>query len=94
ATPSAAQESDEGTRFVRKLWFITAAMVTFGIALILGSLATGAGPIFLVGGVLLVWSAIVKVIVLRVWSQTLGSPPPQPEPRRVGASGASIGQMT
>jgi hypothetical protein len=60
---------------VRNLWLITAAMIALGLALVLGGLATGLGPFLLVGGVLLIWSALVKAIVLRIWHATLGSPP-------------------
>lgn len=46
-------------------------MVLVGVALILGSLAAGLGPVALVGGVLLLWSGIVKAIALRIWRATL-----------------------
>ena len=46
-------------------------MVVVGGALILGSIAAGLSPVALVCGVLLLWSGIVKVIVLRIWRATL-----------------------
>jgi hypothetical protein len=56
----------------------TLAMVSAGGALILLSLAAGLGPIPLVAGVLLLWSGVVKLVVLRIWRHTLGTPaPPQ-----------------
>ena len=48
-------------------------MVLVGVALILGSAAAGLSPVALVCGVLLLWSGIVKVIVLRIWRATLAS---------------------
>ena len=46
-------------------------MVLAGIALVLGGIGTGLGPVALVSGVLLLWSGIVKIIVLRIWRGTL-----------------------
>jgi hypothetical protein len=79
---------------VRHLWLITATMIALGALMVLGSQAVGIGPVLLVGGLLLIWSALVKVIVLRVWRVTLGSPP-LPEPRRDGArAGSALGPST
>ena len=63
-------------RPMRKLWIVSAVMVTAGLILAVASFLAGLGPIALVCGVLLVWSGIVKVIVLRVWQETL--PPSDP----------------
>ncbi len=41
--------------------------------MIAGSVAAGLGPIALVCGVLMLWSGIVKAIVLRIWHTTLNS---------------------
>jgi len=60
---------------MRHLWLITAIMVVAGAAMILASLVAGAGPIILIGGVLLVWSGLIKTAVLRVWGVFLESPP-------------------
>ena len=46
-------------------------MVLAGIALIVGGVGTGLGPVALVCGVLLLWSGIIKIIVLRIWRETL-----------------------
>ena len=64
-------ESEVTIKFARFFWSITAAMVVGGIVLIAGSGAAGLGPIALVCGALMVWSGIVKAIVLRIWQTTL-----------------------
>jgi hypothetical protein len=56
---------------MRKLWIVSAIMVAAGLVLASASALAGLGPIALVCGVLLVWSGIIKVIVLRVWQKTL-----------------------
>ena len=56
-------------------------MVGLGVALALGGSVAGLGPIALVCGVLLVWSGIVKVVVLRVW-RTMLPADPEPEPTK------------
>jgi hypothetical protein len=66
---------------VKGLWVITGLMVGCGAVLVLGSAMAGLGPVALVCGVLLVWSGIVKVVVLRIWRATLSSAP-LPEPTR------------
>ena len=50
-------------------------MVLTGIALVLGGAAAGMGPVALVCGVLLFWSGLVKVVVLRIWRATLDADP-------------------
>jgi hypothetical protein len=52
------------------------------------------GPIALVCGVLLLWSGIVKAIVLRIWHTTLSAPSALEPDRRDGDSGTTIGQRT
>jgi hypothetical protein len=59
---------------MRYLWIIAGIMIVLGLLLALGSVTAGIGPIALVCGVLLLWSGIVKVIVLRVWQKTLQAP--------------------
>jgi hypothetical protein len=71
--PNKGLEGDEEIRLVNFFWIVSAAMVLLGVALILGSLAAGLGPIALVCGVLLLWSGIVKVIVLRIWRATIAT---------------------
>jgi hypothetical protein len=68
---------------VKKLWLVTNIMVACGLVLAIGGAVLGFGPVALICGVLLVWSGIVKVVVLRVWKSTL---PPGPPPRPARAS--------
>ena len=62
---------------MKKLWLATNVMVVCGIVLTFGAVVFGLGPVALVCGVLLIWSGIVKVIVLRVWRATLPAAPPR-----------------
>ena len=66
---------------VKGLWVIAVLMVSLGAVLVLGGAEGGLGPVALVCGVLLVWSGIVKLVVLRVWRATLPAAP-LPEPTR------------
>ena len=50
-------------------------MVLVGVALVMGGVVAGLGPVALVCGVLLLWSGIVKIIVLRIWHGTLRQHP-------------------
>jgi hypothetical protein len=64
------------------------------MVLISGSVVAGLGPIAMVCGVLLLWSGVVKAIVLRIWRTTLnGASAPDPA-RRDSSSGTVIGQRT
>ena len=54
---------------------ISTTMVLIGIALVLGGAVAGMGPVALVCGVLLFWSGIVKVVVLRIWRATIDAGP-------------------
>jgi hypothetical protein len=68
--------------------------VVGGALLIAGSGAVGLGPIALVCGVLMLWSGIVKAIVLRIWQTTLNSDS-APDHRRPDVdSGTAIGQRS
>jgi hypothetical protein len=69
-------------------------MVLGGVVLIVGSMLVGFGPIALVCGVLLIWSGIVKAVVLRIWHWTLSSPSAPDQDRRDGDSETAIGQRT
>jgi len=46
-------------------------MFLVGAGLVAASFLAGTGPIALVCGLLLIWSGIVKIIVLRIWQRTL-----------------------
>lgn len=63
---------------MRYLWLITLSMVLCGAVLALGSLIMGLGPAALVCGTLLVWSGIVKAIVLGIWRNMLDTRPAAP----------------
>jgi hypothetical protein len=68
--------------------------VVGGVALIAGSGTAGFGPIALVCGILMLWSGIVKAIVLRIWHTTLSSDS-APDHTRINAdSGTAIGQQS
>jgi hypothetical protein len=64
------------------------------MVLISGSVAAGLGPIAMVCGVLLLWSGVVKAIVLRIWRTTLNSASAADLDRRDSDSGTAIGQRT
>jgi hypothetical protein len=68
--------------------------VVGGIALIAGSGTAGFGPIALVCGILMLWSGIVKVIVLRIWQTTLSSDSAPDHTRTNADSGTAIGQQS
>jgi hypothetical protein len=55
----------------RYFWIVSVAMVLAGITLTLGGAVAGLGAVALVCGILLLWSGIVKIIVLRIWRGTL-----------------------
>jgi hypothetical protein len=73
---------------VKKLWLVTNIMIACGIVLTLGAILLGLGPIALVCGVLLIWSGIVKVVVLGVWRATLPAAP-LAEPTSAGMRSSS-----
>jgi hypothetical protein len=76
---------------MKKFWAVTLAMIGGGIALALGSVVFGLGPIALLCGLLLLWSGIVKAVVLRVWGATLPAPP-LAEPIRANRQTVSAGE--
>jgi len=69
-------------------------MVLGAVILIAGNMVAGFGPIALVCGVLLLWSGIVKAVVLRIWHRTLSSPSAPDQDRRDRDSETAIGQRT
>lgn len=60
---------------MRYLSLGSAVVVVAGILLMTASRFAGLGPVAFVGGALLCWSGVVKVLVVRIWKSTLGSPP-------------------
>jgi threonine dehydrogenase-like Zn-dependent dehydrogenase len=78
---------------VRYLWIIAAVMVIAGVALIGTGALLGAGPIGVIAGVLLLWSGVIKVIVLRIWQKTLTLASPSDrtlEPPRARTAGKHL----
>ncbi len=69
-------------------------LVVGGLLLIAGSGAARLGPIALVCGVLMLWSGIVKVVVLRIWQTTLTSQAAPHDTRPNIESGTTIGQQS
>jgi hypothetical protein len=66
--------------------------VIVGVLLVAGSVAMGLGPIVFVCGELLLWTGIVKAIVLRIWRTTLSAEPVPDNVRHTGKSGTAIRQ--
>ena len=73
---------------------ITAALVVVGVALIFGSVLAGLGPVAFVCGALLIWSGVVKAIVLRIWRTTLNAAVAPADLQRDRDSTTAIGQRT
>lgn len=59
---------------MRYLWLTTFVLLATGVLLIATYLLGRIEVIALIAGVLLIWSAIVKVIVLRIWRWSLSTP--------------------
>ena len=74
---------------MKKLWLVPNLMVACGIVSTLGGTLLGLGPIALICGVLLIWSWIVKVVVLSVWRATI---PATPHPEQASLSSAALGE--
>ncbi len=70
------------------------ALVLAGVVLITGSDAAGLGPIAFVCGVLMVWSGIVKAIVLHIWRATLNPDSALDDTRGSFDSGPGIRQRS
>jgi hypothetical protein len=56
---------------MRYLWLTSFAMVAIGTLLIAAKAAGYLETVALVAGMLLIWSGIVKVVVLRIWRSSL-----------------------
>jgi hypothetical protein len=79
-------------RQLRYMWIIAAAALGGGIAIAAAGTVAGLGPIALVCGVLLVWSGIVKVIVLRIWQAHLPRGSTDEPPRTLVRPSSSAGR--
>jgi hypothetical protein len=64
------------------------------MVLISSSVVAGLGPIAMICGVLLLWSGVVKAIVLRIWRTTLNGASAPDHAQRDSNSGTVIGQRT
>ena len=71
---------------MRYLWFSSLFMVVAGIACIVARALGLLDPIATILGAMLVWSGIVKLIVLRVWRTSLNRPGIQERRRQPGRS--------
>lgn len=75
-------------------WFIAAAFVVVGVVLVVGSVAIGLGSIAFVCGALMLWTGIVKAIVLRIWRTTLSPDPIPGGIRHTQDSGTAVRQRS
>jgi hypothetical protein len=66
--------------------------VGVGVVLLAGSIAIGFGPIAFVCGALMLWTGIVKAIVLRIWRTTLSPDSIAGGTRHTGDSGTAVRQ--
>ena len=73
---------------------ITAALVVVGVALISGGVVAGLGPLAFVCGALLLWSGLVKAVVLRIWHSTLNSASAPDKVQRDRDTATAMGQRT
>jgi hypothetical protein len=65
---------ENGMLIVRYLWLTSGVMIVVGVSLAIAASSMSLGPIALVCGLLLLWSGIVKVVVLRIWQKELTNP--------------------
>jgi len=65
---------------MRYLWWISGAMFIGGVMLAVAGAVAGMGPIALLAGFLLAWSAVVKIIVLRIWQKVFQPVSATPRP--------------
>jgi hypothetical protein len=71
---------------MRYLWISSVVMVVAGIACILARYLGLLDPIAVILGAMLVWSGVVKLIVLRVWRTSLHRPGIRERRREPGGS--------
>ena len=79
-TVTSPSRGENGMVFVRYLWLTSGVMIVVGVSLAVAASVMSLGPIPLICGLLLLWSGIVKVVVLRIWQKELTNPsrPDQP----------------
>jgi hypothetical protein len=68
--------------------------VVVGVVLVAGSVAIGLGPIAFVCGALMLWTGIVKAIVLRIWRTTLDPDRAPDRIRQTGDAGTAVRQRS
>jgi hypothetical protein len=61
---------------VRYLWISSFTILVAGIAVLAGGLIGLLEPIAVVLGLLLFWTGIVKIVVLRIWRRSIDSTNP------------------
>lgn len=61
---------------MRYLWISTSVILIAGAVLTVGGLIGALEAIAPVLGLLLLWTGIVKIVVLRIWQRRLSQPPP------------------
>jgi uncharacterized membrane protein HdeD (DUF308 family) len=71
---------------MRYLWISSVTMVVAGIVCIVARALGLLDPIATILGAMLVWSGVVKIIVLRVWRTSLHRPGIQERRRQPGRS--------
>jgi len=71
---------------------IAAGFLVVGVVLVAGSVAVGFGPVAFVCGALMLWTGIVKAIVLRIWRTTLSPDSLTDGIRHTGNSGTAVRQ--
>ena len=71
---------------MRYLWISSFVMVAAGLACILARFLGLLDPIATILGAMLVWSGIVKLIVLRVWRTSLNRPGVRERRERSGSA--------
>lgn len=71
---------------MRYLWISSVFMVVAGLACILARSLGLLDPIATILGAMLIWSGVVKLIVLRVWRTSLHRPGIQERRRETGRS--------
>ena len=76
-----SSHAERTTGFVKYLWMTSVAMTIGGVAIVMAGMLSAISPVAFVAGVLLFWSGLVKMVVLRIWRSTLASPPEPPDAR-------------
>jgi hypothetical protein len=57
---------------MRFLRWISIAMTVAGFALAVVALSAGLDPVYALGGIMLAWAGVVKVVVVYLWTHVAG----------------------